>query len=141
VFQESNTLRHSIFLILFTTGGFFLTRSFAVCQGTQAETYQILGVSVEGNNPQGGTESSAIIANSGLKVGGQISVPGDQTRQAIQQLWALHIFSDIQILIENKVASGVFLLIKVREYPRLERVEISGTDDVSKDDVMKKVTE
>ena len=109
-------------------------------QRVKAEQYHLLGISVEGNNPQSGTESAAIIANSGLKVGDVISIPGDETRQAIQRLWALRIFSDVQIVIDNKVESGIYLLIKVKEMPRLDKVEIKGTDDVSEDDVKKKIT-
>ena len=109
-------------------------------QRVKPEQFQILGISVDGNNTQGGTESGAIIANSGLKVGDVISIPGDETRQATQRLWALRIFSDIQIVIDRKVDNGIFLLIKVKEMPRLDKVEIKGTDDVSEDDVKKKVT-
>jgi outer membrane protein insertion porin family len=105
-----------------------------------AETYTILGISVEGNNRQGGTESGAIIANSGLSVGSTITIPGDQTHQAITRLWALKIFTDVQILIENKIGQGVYLVIKVQEYPRLERVVVKGASDVGEDDVLKKVT-
>ncbi|HUL45346.1 MAG TPA: outer membrane protein assembly factor BamA [Bacteroidota bacterium] len=128
-------LVHSIILslLIFSVAGIAQERS-------PSETYRILGISVEGNNPKTGTESGAIIANSGLKVGDQITIPGDQTRNALVRLWALKIFSDIQILVDNKVSDGVYLLIRVKEYPRLERVEVHGADDVSKDDVMKKVT-
>jgi outer membrane protein insertion porin family len=66
-------------------------------------------------------------------------MPGDQVRQAVLRLWALHIFSDVQILIDSKVGDGVYLLIKVQEYPRLERVEIEGADDVSEDDLRKEL--
>jgi len=112
----------------------------AYSQRSKIEKYSILGISVEGNHPQSGTESGAIISNSGLKIGSSISIPGDDVRQAIQKLWALRIFSDVQILIENKVQDGVYLLIKVKEYPRLEKVEINGIDDVSEDDIKKKIT-
>lgn len=138
--QDFKTLPRFLTIVFLLFGASLLSRSPLRGQESGAETYQILGISVEGNNPASGTESSAIIANSGLKVGGEITIPGEQTRQAIQQLWALHIFSDIQLLIDNKVGNGVFLVIKVKEYPRLERVEVDGADDVSKDDVMKKVT-
>jgi outer membrane protein insertion porin family len=104
-----------------------------------AENYKILGISVEGNNPQTGTESSAIIANSGLKVGDEISIPGEQAHAAIMKLWALRIFSDIQVLVDHKTQDGVYLLIKVKEYPRFESLSIHGADDVSEDDVKKKV--
>jgi outer membrane protein insertion porin family len=105
-------------------------------QGTQ-KSYKILGISVEGNKS---TDATTIIANSGLKVGSEIQVPGDQTLNAIRQLWTLNIFSDIQILIDREIAEGVFLLIKVDEYPRLERVVIEGNDEIDTDDIEKKVT-
>lgn len=126
--------------LLLLAGGIALGHCRLAAQNPNAVTYRILGVSVEGNDPRTGAESGAIIANSGLKVGGDITIPGDQARRAIEQLWALHIFSDVQILIERQVENGVYLVIKVQEYPRLARIEVKGTDDVSQDDVLKKVT-
>ncbi len=105
-------------------------------QGTQ-KSFKILGISVEGNKS---TDAATIVANSGLKVGSEIQVPGDQTLNAIRQLWTLNIFSDIQILIDREIQEGVFLLIKVEEYPRLERVIIEGNDEIDTDDIEKKVT-
>lgn len=106
-------------------------------QRQKPEKYTILGISVEGNTT---AEAGAIIANSGLKTGTDITIPGDHIRQAIQKLWTLRIFEDIQIAIESKVGDGVYLLISVREYPRLERVEFVGNDELDEDDLMKKVT-
>ena len=105
-------------------------------QGTQ-KSYKILGISVEGNKS---TDATTIIANSGLKVGSEIQVPGDQTLNAIRQLWTLNIFSDIQILIDREIDEGVFLLIKVEEYPRLEKVVIEGNDEIDTDDIEKQIT-
>lgn len=107
-----------------------------LAQQTQQEVFKILGVSVEGNTS---AEPSAVIANSGLRIGDEITVPGDQVRQAMNRLWALRIFSDVQILIENQVGDGVYLLINVSEHPRLERVELEGNDDIDEDDIMKKI--
>lgn len=104
-----------------------------------AQSFKILGISVEGNNTESGTETSAIINNSGLRVGDEITIPGEKVRLAIQRLWALRIFSDVQILQENQVGDGIYLLIRVKEYPRLSRVDIEGADDVDEDDVRKKV--
>ncbi|MGD0338491.1 MAG: outer membrane protein assembly factor BamA [Bacteroidota bacterium] len=106
-------------------------------QPKQAEVYKILGISVEGNSS---AEPAAIIGNSGLKIGDDLTIPGDQTTRAIQALWRLRIFSDIQIAIENRVSAGVFLVIKVKEYPRLERIDYVGNDELSADDLNKKVT-
>jgi len=83
------------------------------------ENYKILGITVEGNTT---ADASTIIANSGLKVGDEIEIPGDQTLNAIRRLWKLGLFtSDIKIEVEKKVQNGVFLVIKVNEYPRIEK--------------------
>ena len=37
-----------------------------------------------------------LLFQSGLKVGDEIQVPGDKTINAIKNLWALNIFSDVQ---------------------------------------------
>jgi len=121
-------------LVVFLLACFFSISTFP--QGVQ-KSYKILGISVEGNKS---ADAATIVANSGLKVGGEIQVPGDQTLSAIRQLWTLNIFSDIQILIEREINEGAFLLIKVTEYPRLEKVVIEGNDEIDTDDIEKKIT-
>ena len=101
------------------------------------EVLKILGISVEGNTL---ADPAAVIANSGLKVGNEMTVPGDQVSQAVRKLWSLRLFEDIQILTDRKMGNGVFLLIKVTEFPRFERVEIQGNDGVSTDDIKKVIT-
>jgi outer membrane protein insertion porin family len=108
----------------------------AWAQGEKPQVYKILGISVEGNKT---ADVGAVIANSGLRVGDEITVPGLQTGQALSRLWALRIFSDIQLLIENKISDGVYLLIKVKEHPRFERAEFEGNSEYSDDDFQKKL--
>lgn len=105
-----------------------------LAQNPQTKVYKILGISVEGNVS---ADASTVIANSGLKVGDEIQVPGDQTMNAIKQLWALNIFADVQIVIEKQLENGIFLLIKVKEYPRFEKLVIEGNDEISTDDIEK----
>jgi len=136
VYRAKSILRPFILLLV----GILLSRSGACAQQAKGETYKILGVSVEGNDPQSGTEPSAIIERSGLKVGDEITVPGEQVRQAITRLWSLKIFSDIQIIVERKVEDGAYLLIKLAEYPRLSHMDIHGADDISQDDINKKIS-
>ena len=103
----------------------------------QTKTYKILGISVEGNKT---ADQATIILNSGLNVGDEIQIPGDQTLNAIRQLWSLNIFSDIQIVVDKKISDGVFLLIEVEEYPRFEKAVIEGNDNLDTDDIEQKIT-
>lgn len=108
----------------------FTTISFAQFQKAN---YKILGISVEGSES---ADPQTIIANSGLKIGDEIEIPGDQTVNAISRLWSLNIFEDIRIEIEKKIDDGVFLIIKVKEFPRVEKVMTYGNDELDEDDIL-----
>jgi outer membrane protein insertion porin family len=125
-------------LVLLLTGLALCTLSRADAQRTQPqqEVLKILGISIEGNTL---ADPAAIIANSGLRIGDNITVPGDQVGQAIHKLWSLKIFDDIQVGIDRRVGDGVYLVIKVHELPRFERIHYSGLHDLSEDDIMKKL--
>jgi outer membrane protein insertion porin family len=130
------SVKSVVFVVALSAIGVVTVRSEARAQATTPEVYKILGISVEGNQT---AEVGAIIANSGLKVGDEITIPSQQGNQVLTRLWALRIFSDVQLLIENKVADGVYLLIRVKEHPRLERVEFTGNNNQSTDDLLKKI--
>ncbi len=105
-------------------------------QAQSQQVYKILGISVEGNSL---ADPAAIIANSGLRVGDELVVPGDQVAQGLRKLWSLKIFEDVQIAIDRRIADGVFLVFKVREYPRLDATLVEGADEISEEDVRKKI--
>jgi outer membrane protein insertion porin family len=98
--------------------------------------FQILGISVEGNES---ADAATIIANTGLKIGNEIEIPSDDTRNAINRLWSIGIFEHVEIQIEKKIDNGVFLLIKVKEHPRVEEIVIIGNDEIDEDDIREKV--
>ena len=100
-------------------------------------SYKILGITVEGNKT---ADASTIISNSGLKLGDEIQLVADQNiMNAIKQLWTLNLFSDINVYVDKQVSDGVFLLIKVKEYPRYEKSLFLGNDAESTSDLQAKV--
>lgn len=119
---------------------FVLLFAFALLNNSYAQyaksNYKILGIRVEGNVT---TDASTIIANSGLKIGDEIEIPGDQTIMAIKRLWRLKIFSDIQILSEKKVGNGIFIVIKLAEHSRIEKFVLVGNDDISESTIFESV--
>ena len=124
-------------LLLGIAGLGLLSAPHVYAQDSRAqEVYKILGISVEGNSV---ADPAAIIANSGLKVGDEFTIPGEQIGQAIRKLWSIHLFEDVQVAIERKIENGVFLVIKVKELPRYEKTVIEGRDEISEDDIMKKI--
>ncbi len=97
---------------------------------SQVRKIKIASIVVEGNKK---SEASTIRLNSGLMVGNDIS--GEDIQQAIKNLWSLKLFSDIQIFAANQTQSGLDLIIKVKEYPRLGKVEISGSDEIEIEEI------
>jgi len=124
--------RNYFFNIIFL----LLLFSFSLVAQTAPKTYKILGVSVEGNTS---ADARTIVANSGLKIGEEIQIPGDQTIGAIKQLWSLNIFSNVEVLIEKELADGAFLLIKVEEFPRIEKAVVEGNDEISTSKIEEKI--
>jgi len=120
---------------------FFLTIIFLISISlfaqAQKESYKILGISVVGNKS---ADATTVIANTGLRINDELVIPSDQLNNAIKRLWNLGIFEDVQILIDKKIDTGVFLLIKVSEYPRLEKFVFEGYDELSEDKLNKLVT-
>ena len=64
-----------------------------------------------------------------------MSITGEDIQEAIKNLWALRLFNDIQLYISNQTPDGIDLLIKISEYPRLDKINISGIDEFTEEDI------
>jgi outer membrane protein insertion porin family len=100
----------------------------------QEEQWKLLGVSVTGNER---TDAGLIIATSGFVVGDKLT--GDKIQTAIRSLWALGLFDDVRIAVDQSTEAGLFLVIQVKEAPRLEFVDINGGKKLGEDEVEKAI--
>jgi len=114
---------------------FILVLGFAGISQAQVKKIKISSIVVEGNKK---SEASTIRLNSGLSVGEEVD--GEDIQQALKNLFALKLFSDIKILAANQTINGIDLLIRVEEYPRLRKVEISGNDELEVDEIEEQIT-
>jgi len=96
----------------------------------QRQSVKLLAVSVEGNKT---TDANMIRMSSGLTIGKEISA--ETIQDAIKQLWRLDLFSDVQIYIDKELSNGIFITIRVKEYPRLEKIEYEGHKKLKKDEI------
>ena len=71
---------------------------------TQTQLIKISSITVEGNIS---ADASTVRLNSGLFAGKEIMI--DDIQEAIKNLWALQIFSDIKIFVVNQTLDGVDL--------------------------------
>ncbi|MEM8908141.1 MAG: outer membrane protein assembly factor BamA, partial [Bacteroidota bacterium] len=99
---------------------------------TQPKQFEIGGIKVKGAQF---SDANALIAVTGLKIGGQIKIPGNELPQALRALWKLRLFTDVQILKEKSVGEIIFLEIVVQERPRYIRHSFKGVKKSKHDDL------
>ncbi|CAN5485971.1 outer membrane protein assembly factor BamA [soil metagenome] len=87
--------------------------------------YQILGITVEGADTD---ESATFVTQvSGLREGMEVGLPEDPAiSEAVRRLYRNGAFSDVAIIADRLVGSGVYLLIRVVEEPRLADYRLEG---------------
>ncbi|PIS27726.1 MAG: outer membrane protein assembly factor BamA [Candidatus Marinimicrobia bacterium CG08_land_8_20_14_0_20_45_22] len=96
----------------------------------QAQTenrIKVYGVAIQGVKT---ISENSVKVQSGIIEGKEIFF--DDIPNAITRLWKLNLFSDIQIYLDKATEEGVFLIIKVEEYPRLGKFEIKGNKKIKK---------
>ncbi|NLO18639.1 MAG: outer membrane protein assembly factor BamA [Ignavibacteria bacterium] len=109
--------------------------TFSLFGQTKQEKQRIAGISVEGNVF---ADKQTILTLSGLKESEEITIPIDtKVQSALKNLWARKQFSDVEIKIEKTTPQGVFLVIIVKELPRLSHIQILGNEKVKSDDIRK----
>ena len=122
--------------VLFLFFALIFTLQLNVSAQDGPRTYKILSINAEGNKFY---DSRIIISNSGLKVGDEIMIPSEATQAAIMNLWNMKLFSDVEINVDKKVGDGAYLVIKVKELPKLDNIKFSGNDEFSDKDLEEKI--
>ena len=62
----------------------------------------------------------------GLLVGQEIDVPGEDISRALRNLWRQGLFSDVEVRLSGVAGDKVYLEFIVTEHPRLNRIEYTG---------------
>jgi len=83
---------------------------------------------------------NALIGISGLRIGKEISVPGEAITQAAQKLWEQGLFSDIRITITKIVGDKITLDIFLQERPRLSSLKFNGIRTSEATDLLEKIS-
>ena len=86
-------------------------------------TYTIAGLTVIGAEY---TDAQAVKLFSALQIGQEITLPGEEISKAIRNLWVQQLFDDIAIELAEVRGSEVYLVIQVKELPRLTRYAFAG---------------
>jgi outer membrane protein insertion porin family len=101
-----------------------------------AKKYTLAGLQVSGIR----FLDTEVLKNlSGLTVGDEVSIPGDQITSALKKYWHQGLFSDVRISATKIVGSKIWLDIFLQERPRLSQKNYKGISKSEKEDIEKKV--
>ncbi len=103
---------------------------------TTSDDFIIGGVSVSGVRF---LDTNALIGISGLRIGQEVTVPGDAITTAVKKLWQQGLFSDVRVNIIKTVADTVYFDIALQERPRISSVKYNGLKNSEIQDLAEKI--
>ena len=75
----------------------------------------------------------------GLKQGSKIKIPGDDIANAIRNLWAEELFSDVQIKVDKIVGDVAYMVIELQPRPKLSRYRFEGATKKEADKIREEI--
>jgi outer membrane protein insertion porin family len=96
------------------------------------KSYEIADVKVSGVNTE---NEFAIIGFAGLNKGDRIQVPGSEVSAAVKRLWRQGLYSRVQVKAEKIVGDKVWLVIELRQQPRLSETRYTGVSNGERKDL------
>ncbi len=123
-------------ILLFTFFALFCIQN-ANAQSSGAQNLIIAGITVEGNVF---ADEQTVISLSGLRLGESFQYPGDtKIQNAIKNIWNRKQFSDVEIILDKKTSLGAFLVIKVKEFERINKITILNNEEIEADKIKKAI--
>ena len=98
--------------------------------------YEIADIKVTGVKNY---EDYVLIGISGLAVGQTITVPGDDVTSAIKKYWKHGLFSDVKISADKIDGNKIYLLIELRQRPRITDIVFHGVKKSEREDLQAKL--
>jgi outer membrane protein insertion porin family len=87
--------------------------------------YKIADIKVSGLKKEV-YEDFTIIGLSGLSVGDEITVPGDEITATVKRFWRHGLFSDVKVLATKIEDNQIWLEIQLKQRPRVSQVNYNG---------------
>ena len=94
------------------------------------------GLTVKGVD---GYEDYVLTGLSGLSVGQQIDVPGQEITEAVKRYWKNGLFSKVQITADSLVGSKIYLCIHLAMRPRISTINYYGLKKSEREDMEAKL--
>src|SRR4051812_32057846 len=109
-------MKKFFFLILFVLSAGIISAQSALIDYDKVQEYTLAGVYVHGCQL---VDSNVVRLISGLPIGDKISVPGEKTSTALDNLWKEGMFEDLRIEIWSIQGDYIYLNIVVTEKEKI----------------------
>lgn len=98
--------------------------------------YEIAGIKVQGVKNY---EDYVLVGISGLSVGQTVTIPGDDITAAVKRYWRHGLFSDVKISVEKFVGNKAYLVIDLKQRPRITDITFHGVKKSEREDLQEKL--
>ena len=103
---------------------------------TNPQKYEIGGITVSGTKF---LDPATLISVTGLKVGDEITIPGEDISKAINKLWEQGILGNVEVSATKVEGRYIFLDFYLTERPRLSKFAFTGIKKGQADDLRDKI--
>ncbi len=101
------------------------------------KSYEIAGIKVEGVTH---VDDYVIIGYSGLSIGDRVNIPGDALTSAVKRFWRQGLYSKVNISVEKIAGDKAWLVISLRQQPRMSEMRFSGVKGGEKKDIEERLS-
>ncbi len=101
-----------------------------------AKEYNLAGINVSGVE---GYEDYVLIGVSGLIIGQEITVPGNEITDAVKRYWRNGLFSEVKIAADSIVGRDIYLHIYLKTRPRVSEINYTGIKKSEREDMEAKL--
>ena len=99
----------------------------------ESNKYIIGGLVVEGIQ---GYDEESLLSTSGLEIGQEISVPGEEISEAVRRYWQQGLFSNVKITVDSIVDNRqVYLHVYLTARPRISSINYTGIKKSEREDL------
>ncbi len=135
---------HLIILYILFLAGWSSVRAQGVQQEKQTaidysrtpKSYCIGGITVGGVDNY---DEYLLIGLSGLSVGQQVQIPGEEITMAVKRYWKNGLFSNVSISVDSISGDSAFLHIQLTQRPRISQINYNGVKKSDRDELQEKL--
>ncbi len=104
--------------------------------GRTPRDYILGGITVSGVQNY---DDYLLIGLSGLQVGSQITIPGDEITRAVKRYWRNGLFSNVSIRVDSIIRDSAYLHIELAQRPRISEINYNGLKKSEREDMETKL--